>query len=61
MHLYDDKLMIIFNVGKEPLTITVSLLEELEANLLCTSSSYLNKVGTPSLKPLGYKDYRGCR
>ena len=48
IYLYDDKIMIIFNVGKEPLTITVSLLEELEANLLCTNGSYLNKVGTPN-------------
>ena len=41
--------MIIFNVGKEPVTINVSLLEELEVNLLCTGGSYLNKVGTPTL------------
>lgn len=54
IYLYDDKIMIIFNVGKEPLTITVSLLEELEANLLCTNGSYLNKVGTPYYKRKKY-------
>lgn len=47
IYLYDDKLTIIFNVGKTPLTVDVSLLKEINTNIKNAPSLFLNDLGTP--------------
>lgn len=49
IYLYEDKLNIIFNVGKEPLTVDTSLVEDIETNIRCPQCLFLNTVGTPTI------------
>lgn len=45
IYVYDDKLIIICNVGNKPLTMTVNLLEDIEENL--GAKPFLERFGSP--------------
>lgn len=49
IYLYDDKLTIIFNVGKNPVTVDFSLLAEATNSNNNELGLYLNKLGSPKL------------
>ena len=50
IYLYDNKITIIFNIGKNKVTVNDILLNEIEANFKKTNSLCLNKLGQPSFK-----------
>ena len=47
IYVYDDKLTITFNVGENPLTVTKSLLRDINSNLKNTKSSYIEQCSPP--------------
>lgn len=47
IYVYDDEVTIIFNVGEKPITITRSLLKEINTNLKNTKSSYIEQCSPP--------------
>ena len=47
IYVYDDKLTITFNVGETPLTVTKSLLKDINSNLKNNNSSYFELCSPP--------------
>ena len=47
IYVYDEEITIIFNVGKNPLTMNKTLLKEVESNLKNAKSSYFNNLSPP--------------
>ena len=47
IYVYDDEVTIIFNVGDKPITITRSLLKEINTNLKNNKSSYIEQCSPP--------------
>ena len=48
IYVYDDKLTITFNVGENPLTVTKSLLKDINSNLKNNNSSYFEQSCPPN-------------
>ena len=49
IYLYDDKVTITFNVGELPLTVTRSLLKDINSNLKNNSGSYFKQCSPPMM------------
>ena len=47
IYVYDDKLTITFNVGENPLTVTKSLLRDINSNLKNDTCSYIEQCSPP--------------
>ena len=50
IYVYDDELTMIFNVGYKAMTITRSLLKEINTNLKNNKSSYIEQCSPPTKK-----------
>lgn len=47
IYVYEDELTMIFNVGDKSITITKSLLKDINANLKNGDSSYIEQASPP--------------
>ena len=52
--MYDDKLTITFNVGENPLTVTKSLLRDINSNLKNDTCSYIEQCSPPKKHSKSY-------
>ena len=57
IYLYDNKLTIIFNIGKKQVTVNDILLNEIETNLKKTQSLAINNLGQPKSLKTNYYYY----
>ena len=53
IYVYDDKLTVTFNVGEAPLTVTKSLLKDINSNLKNNNSSYFEQSSPPKMCDTG--------
>ena len=59
IYVYDDKLTITFNVGENPLTVTKSLLSDINSNLKNDTCSYIEQCSPPNNLNKNYYFYVG--
>lgn len=52
IYVYDDEFTITFNVGENPLTVTKSLLKDINSNLKNNNSSYFEQCSPPKIESL---------
>lgn len=50
IYVYDDEFTITFNVGENPLTVTRSLLKDINSNLKNNTSSYFEQSSPPKIQ-----------
>lgn len=50
IYVYDDEFTITFNVGENPLTVTRSLLRDINSNLKNNTCSYIEQCSPPKIK-----------